>query len=262
VEVKESTSPCGPGDNRFSRNTVAVNGNSLTMGYKNVNGVWEGSEVRVLLPDSEMPFGYGTFSFSVSSVSVVDTTTNTVVSSVLPDDLVIGLFTWDDTEDYATHENYNHEVDIEISRWNNPTASDVQFLVQPPGAPHMYRFFSGASGSSYAPGGHTYKFDWNPGQIDWSSTAGGGKAHSYITNGSADFIHCLPADMEIRINVWNSRGAVNPNGYSDKHKVEVTIDNFTFTPSGKTQVPNGGVCSKSCMCASTSSCVSGKCVAK
>jgi hypothetical protein len=99
------------------------------MGYKNVNGVWEGSEVRVLLPDSEMPFRYGTFSYSVSSVSVVDTTTNTVVSSVLPDDLVIGLFTWDDTEDYATHENYNHEVDIEISRWNNPTASDVQFLV-------------------------------------------------------------------------------------------------------------------------------------
>jgi hypothetical protein len=259
VEVKEATSPCGPGDNRFSSNTVDVSGDTLTMHYKKINGVWTGSEVRIVLPESEMPFKYGSYSFSISSVSVIDTTTNSIVSSALPDDLVIGLFTWDDTESYAIHENWNHEVDIEISRWNNPTSSDVQFLVQPPGAPHMHRFHSGA-GSTYAPGGHIYKFDWNPGRIDWYSSAGGGKSHSYITDGSADFIQCLPADVELRINVWNMRGALNPNGYGDNHRVEVTIDNFTYVPSGKTHVPDGGMCSKDCMCASTSGCVSGTCV--
>ena len=277
MEVKEgsdsgSGSLCGPGDNRFSNNTVAVSGNTLTMSYQKVGSNWEASEVRVLLPDSEMPFQYGKFSFSIKSVTVVDTTDRSIVSRVLPDNLVLGLFTWDDTERYDIHENWNHEVDIEISRWGNPNKSDVQFLVQPPGAPHLRRFFSGvgsSTGSSSSlldPGGHIYEFAWNPGKIDWYSTAGGGQSHTYdtktsILNGYEDFIQCLPANIEVRINLWNSNGATAPSGLSDKHKVEVVIDNFTFTPSGLTAVFDGGYCSKSCMCNTKSQCVNGICVA-
>ena len=269
VEVKEGgDSLCGPGDNRFSNNTVAVNGDTLTMSFQKVGSNWEASEVRVLLPDSEMPFQYGKFSFSIKSVTVLDTTDGSIVSRVLPDNLVLGLFTWDDTERYDIHENWNHEVDIEISRWGDPNKSDVQFLVQPPGAPHLRRFFSGTGtgSTSLNPGGHIYEFAWNPGKIDWYSTAGGGQSHTYdtktsILNGYEDFIQCLPANIEIRINLWNSNGATAPSGLSDRHKVEVAIDKFTFTPSGVSAVPNGGYCSKHCMCSTNSRCVNGICVA-
>ena len=267
VEVKESSALCGPGNNLFSTNTVALNsGDALTMSYKKVGSNWEASEVRVLLPDSAAKFTYGTYSFSVSSVSVIDTTDSSIVSKILPENLVLGLFTWDDTERYDIHENMNHEVDIEISRWSNASDADIQFLVQPVEAPSRYRFYSGADHSSLDPGGHTYAFTWNPGQIDWTSTAGGGQTHMYATqtsilNGVQDYVQCLPANMEVRINLWNSNGPVAPSGLGDNFKVEVTIDNFTYTPSGLAFVPNGGYCSKDCMCAATSSCVSGKCVA-
>jgi Glycosyl hydrolases family 16 len=267
VEVKEGgDSLCGPGDNRFSNNTVAVNDDTLTMSFQKVGSNWEASEVRVLLPDSEMPFQYGKFSFSIKSVTVLDTTDGSIVSRVLPDNLVLGLFTWDDTERYDIHENWNHEVDIEISRWGDPNKSDVQFLVQPPGAPQLRRFFSGTGtgSTSLNPGGHIYEFAWNPGKIDWYSTAGGGQSHTYdtktsILNGYEDFIQCLPANIEIRINLWNSNGATAPSGLSDRHKVEVAIDKFTYTPSGLSAVPNGGYCSKHCMCSTNARCVNGIC---
>ena len=76
--------------------------------------------MRVLLPQEEMPFHYGEYSFSVKSVQVIDGTTGVIVENgVLPVTLILGLFTWDATEDYARHENYNHEVDIGRSTLGN-----------------------------------------------------------------------------------------------------------------------------------------------
>jgi len=255
VEVKASSGDalCGPGDNRFSTEAVSVAWNTLTMRYMKVGDNWEASEVRVLLPQDKN-FTYGTYRFSVKSVSVVNTTDSTVVSSTLPDNLVLGLFTWNDEDQYAIHENWNHEVDIEISRWSKPNDADVQFLVQPVDAPSRYRFYSGVP-TSLDPGGHTYEFKWNPGKIVWSTTAGGGLNHTYetktsIVNGVEDYIQCLPIkQLEVRINLWNSQGAVAPSGFLDAAlQVQVQIDNFSFTPSGLTFVPSGGYCSKDCMC--------------
>jgi hypothetical protein len=144
VEVKEGA-VCGPGANRFSQDTVAVQSSTTASSLDELkvlfapspsDGTWEASEVRVLLPLAEMPFGYGTFSFSVKSMAVIDISTNTVTSNILPADLVLGLFTWDPTESYGIHENWNHEVDVEISRWGDPSNSDAQVCL--PSA----RFFS------------------------------------------------------------------------------------------------------------------------
>jgi hypothetical protein len=98
VQVKEDANVCGPGSNRFSRDTVVVDevNETITLQYK--NGV--ASEVRILLPEEERPFTYGTYSFSVKSVVVKDSD-GAIVSSVLPKDLVLGLFTWDSMENYA-----------------------------------------------------------------------------------------------------------------------------------------------------------------
>jgi len=112
LEVKESLGVCGPSDNFWDQETVSVNEakDELTLQFKRVNNRWTGGEVRVLLPEAEMPYDYGEYSFSVKSIEVKDQATGQVVNNTLPKTVILGLFTWDATEDFASHENYNHEV--------------------------------------------------------------------------------------------------------------------------------------------------------
>jgi hypothetical protein len=262
VEVKEGSS-CGPGSNAFTTNTVSVDNDELKLQFKKGANSWEGSEVRVILPEAEMPYTYGTYSFSVKTVSVLDANTSVVIDTVLPQSLVLGLFTWDDTENYASHENWNHEVDVEISRWNIPGNPDAQFLVQPPEDQQLYRFYSGAD-STYEEGGHIYEFTWNPGKVTWYTDAAGGKNHSYATEdalfaGLNDYVQCLPTDVEIRMNLWNMFGSVLPVGMLDNQVVEVVIDDFSFTPSNLEYVLDGGYCTKHCHCSLSALCVNGIC---
>jgi hypothetical protein len=95
IQPKSSESVCGPGNNFFKTNTVVVDeaGDTLTLLY--MNGV--ASEVRVLLPESQRPFTYGTYSFSVRSVEVLNSA-GAVLSNALPKELVLGFFTWDPFE--------------------------------------------------------------------------------------------------------------------------------------------------------------------
>jgi hypothetical protein len=262
VEVKEGIT-CGPADNAFTTDTVSLDSNELKLQFKKGDNGWEGSEVRIILPEEEMPFIYGTYSFSVKGVVVLDASTSAVIDTVLPQSLVLGLTTWDDTEIDDIHENWNHEVDIQISRWNKPNNADTQFLVQPPESPQLYRFYSGL-GSTYNQGGHVYEFAWNPGKVTWYTDAAGGMNHSYATEdalfaGLNDYVQCLPADVEVRINLWNMFGNVLPIGMLDSEIVQVVIDDFSFTPSNLQYVLDGGYCTKHCQCDTSSMCVNGIC---
>jgi hypothetical protein len=263
LQVKESGEGlCGPGWNGFSSDTVKVAGDELTLMYANKVG----SEVRVTLPNNQL-FTYGTYSFSVKSVAVYDKARK-VIDNMLPKDLVLGLFSWDDTEDYASHENWNHEVDIEISRWNVTDNADVQFLTQPPGFPQMYRFFSGEEGGTYDQGGHVYEFTWLPNRIDWNTNAGGGQTFSLTTERSlfgptADLVQCMPSgNTEMRLNLWNMAGAFVPDGLRETDTVEVVIDDFSFIPSKTLFAKDGDYCSKHCQCATSSLCMNGICTAQ
>lgn len=266
VEVKESNGLCGPGDNRFSRNTVSMSGKDLTLQFKMDNGVWTGSEVRVLLPPNEMPISYGTFRFSVKSVS--HKRNGIVIANDLPPSLIIGLFTWDPTDDYAIREEFSHEVDIEISRWNITDDYDAQFLVQPPGNPQMYRYSTGTPETGTRnPGGHKYEFTWNPGMVTWNTDAGGGHSHSYSTeqaiqSGTEDYVQCLPAQVEVRMNVWNMFGTQTPTDMTDLDVVDVVIDNFKFIKSGEVGLANGKQCTKDCQCMPSSVCSNNLCISR
>jgi hypothetical protein len=269
VEVKEGTY-CGPGSNHFSPSTASVvtsenDSDLLVLQYKRVNGRWEGSEVRLVLPDELMPFKYGTYSFSVRSVSVLSDGSTTPSADILSEDLVVGMFTWDDTESYDVHENWNHEVDVEIGRWMDPSNADSQFVIQPPEAPHYHRFFSGPQNGTYSPGGQVYSFEWNPTTIRWSAS-GSGETYEYTTQMALeqdlpDRIQCLPANVEIRMNVWNIKGAdVAPAGMADADVAQVVIDGFSYTPSGAAGAGDGELCSKHCQCSGASSlCVESRC---
>lgn len=269
MEVKEGEF-CGPEFNHFSRDLVTLNRirngqDELKLEFKYLDGFWRASEVRIILPEDQMPFTYGTFQFSVKSVRHYHAGTGEMIANHLPTTLVLGLFTWDDTEDYQIRENWNHEVDIELAQWNYPRQADAQFLVQPPEDPHWYRFYSGTTEGALEQGGHTYSFLWEPDGIFWSTTAGGGRSHSYTTDqilrgGYLDRLQCLPADIEIRINLWHMYGnQLSPADMSTDHVVEVIIDHVSYKPSGSHFVRNGGPCTKDCQCASNATCRDNQC---
>ncbi|CAB9530452.1 Glycosyl hydrolases family 16 [Seminavis robusta] len=260
VEVKEGDE-CGPSDNLFSKAGVALSNNKsdLTLSFgRQPNGQWYASEVRILLPPRET-YDYGRYSFSIKSIQVVDTITGDVVGTALPPSIILGLFTWDDTEDFnlRDQESWMHEVDIELSQWDDPNIEDIQFLVQPPGSPHKYRFYSGVGRTPSTPAfnqaPNMYEFEWKPAEISWYSTAGGGQSFTYGTQdaldaGEADYTQCMPANVEVRMNLWNLFGSTAPTGMQDNHRVDVVIDNFTYVPNNLNGVPEGGVCSKDCHC--------------
>jgi hypothetical protein len=267
VEAKEGAS-CGPHNNRFTKDTVdfsSSNGGELTLQFKYQRGIgWSGSEVRVVPVDDQQQFSYGTYTFTVKDIVHQNTNTGEILGNILPPSLILGLFSWDSTELYAINENYNHEVDIEISRWGIPDNEDVQFVVQPPETQTIYRFRS-SNGNSLSQANQWYEFTWEPNKIIWTTSSGGGTYYTYSTEdsidlGGSDRVQCLPANMEIRINLWNFDGAVTPMDMTTDEMVEVVISDFAYTPSDLTHVEDGDYCSKDCQCSSASECVQGTCM--
>jgi hypothetical protein len=101
IQAKEDVVPCGPGNNHFSSSTVSVRNDKLKLQFRKQHGKWTGSEVRLILPAGERPFSYGRYSFSVERVTVRNATSGNLVSKQLPPSLVLGMFTWDSTDDYV-----------------------------------------------------------------------------------------------------------------------------------------------------------------
>ena len=120
----------------------------------------------------------------------------------------------------------------------------------------MARFFSGGD-ATYQQAPRKYSFDWRPAEIEWF----GDRGENFVYNvqdalnfGAPDFTQCLPADLELRLNLWNLYGTGHPTDMADNHMVEVVIDGFDFEPNGLTEVPIGGTCSKHCQCGETARC--------
>ena len=263
LEVKEDDilGVCGPSFNKFTRNTVSVEEDELTLQYKKNGDFWEASEVRVVMPEGKMPFQYGTYSWNVKSIQVKNINTGAVRQDYLPPSLVLGMFTWDATEDYTVRENYNHEVDVELGRMADPNANtDGQFLVQPAEEPNLHRFSTKDENGDYQQAPQEYSFTWNPAEITWDTTAGSGVDHFYsseqaTTLGLEDYVQCLPTNLEVRINLWNLNGTLaTPMEMSDDEMVEVIIENFSYTPTNRTGVEDGGFCTKDCQCLEGSEC--------
>lgn len=270
VEVKDGGGlPCGPQNNIFTNNTVKrLSKNEIMLQFKKVGDHWEAAEIRVRLPEDDMPFNYGTFSFAVKTVEVIDTETEKIVYETLPPSLVLSMHTWDATENYAVHENFNHEVDIDISRWDQASGPDAQFAVQPAVPFNTYHFYTGNNKDDYQEARRTYKFDWRPTEIKFYSDAGetGAETFTYSTKrsidaGQPDFTQCLPANIEVRINLWNLYGSLPPTGLAmkDSYIVAVVIADFNYTASGLESVPDGAACWKDCHCEAGSKCLGNVC---
>ena len=207
--VKSSKIPVGPGPNYFldsSENVWVDEQDQLHLKLTKRNGRRYCAEVI-----SEKSFGYGKYIFYL--VSRVDQ---------LNENVVVGLFTWDDAPEY------NHrEIDIEFSRWGQPTNNNAQFVVQPWDRPgNIYRFNIQLNGD-YS----THSFNWRSESISFQSLHGHYSTppnDSYIIE-SWDYTGediPRPGNENARINVWLFNGTPP----SDSVEAEIVIKKFEFIP--------------------------------
>jgi hypothetical protein len=206
-KVKASETPTGPDSNYFSDRPEDVwvdTQGRLHLRIVKRDDRWYCSEVV-----NADTLGHGTYTFTLASR--VDQ---------LDKNIVMGLFTWDDT---APEYNYR-EIDIEFSRWGDAGAANAQYVVQPWSNSGNRQRFDMALSSDYS----THSFQWSNSAILFSSYQGhtpslGDAIETWSYTGS----DIPPAGTEnARINLW-LMGATPP---SDGQNVEVIVESFAFTP--------------------------------
>ncbi|MHB1461082.1 MAG: LamG domain-containing protein [Armatimonadota bacterium] len=125
----------------------------LHLRISNHDGRWYCSEV--IGKDS---FGYGTYRFVIDNDP-----------AAIDYNAVFGLFTWDDTAPSPYR-----EIDIEFSRWGNPTDPNAQYVLMPYDQPnHRHRYnLASLAGTS------THSLTWSQDALAFSSYTGGTQLQS------------------------------------------------------------------------------------
>jgi hypothetical protein len=207
--VKTRQTPVGPGPNYFSdrRENVWVDSEGkLHLKVGQTDGQWRCAEIV-----SEESFGLGTYRFQVS----------TPLEKFDPN-LILGLYTWSDTSDYA-----NREIDIECSRWGQvDDTNNAQFVVQPyPPVDRRLRFHVPAQLENT-----TYSFCWQTNRVQFSclqDRAGVPAGHDAVVqewNFPSGAIP-PPGDENVRMNLWLLKGRPP----LDAKDVEIIISKFEFS---------------------------------
>ena len=207
--VKSSETPAGPGPNYFSEQEEDVWVDSAGRLHLRIvfrDGRWYATEVF-----TTEPLGYGTYTFTIASP--IDQ---------LDKNIVLGLFTWDDT---APNFNYR-EIDVEFSRWQEENAENAQYVVQPWNTGgNRHRFHMQLEGI-YS----THAFNWQVDTIEFSSYQG--KSAPFDPSDEIEKWLYSGADIppagngNVRINLW----LINGNPPSDGQEVEVVVESFTYSP--------------------------------
>lgn len=182
--VKESSEKVGPGPNLFSGKVISLVNGELKLDVIYSDGNFYCSELFL-----EQSLGYGKYVFQLSGR--VD---------LLKDDLVLGLFTWDETP-----AQYHREIDIEFSKWGNSKNMNSQFVVQPFKIQgNKSRFVTQLSGD-YS----THMIEWRPDKIYFYSVHG----HVDLIDESSKVIHSweyagknvpIPGNEKIHVNLWKT----------------------------------------------------------
>ncbi|MBN2019346.1 MAG: hypothetical protein JW749_03900 [Sedimentisphaerales bacterium] len=203
--IKDSgTRPVDPGGNIFNHNNVWVDDDGMHLKVTKVGDSWHCAEVFM-----EKSLGGGTYRF------VVDNNT-----PLLDPTIVLGLFTWDKFAPHYT----NREMDIEISRWNNPFADNAQYVIQPADAGRIHRFNVDPCDKDI-----THILEWGFGVAGFESFYGTTLPPDETTLIDS-WVYAgndvpRPGNENVRINLW-----LNGEAPTDGNEVEVIIKDFEVTP--------------------------------
>jgi hypothetical protein len=189
--VDSPDTPIGAGPNYWSASNVWVDQAGLHLRVSNVGGRWYCAEVV-----SNSSFGYGTYSWSVSSP----------VNNLDPN-VVLGLFTWNDDPAYN-----NREIDFEASRWGiagDPT--NAQFVVQPWQVNGNLQRITMTGGSS------TISFTWEADSVTFHYNN-----QTWLYTGST-----VPQPYAgVQMNLY----LMNGQSPTDNQPTEVVVSGFGYTP--------------------------------
>jgi hypothetical protein len=174
---------------------------ALHLRIAKISGKWTCAEVTLT-----RSLGYGTYSFVVRDTSHLEPAA------------VFGMFTWD----YAGDEQNHREMDIEISRWGDPSTNNAQYVVQPFYIPANVVRFAAPSGVL------THSFRWQPGSVFFTTVRGSkspNKARAVAENTFASGVPS-PGIESVRMNLYVLQVAKAPlqNG------AEVVVEKFQYLP--------------------------------
>lgn len=189
----------GPGPNEWSADNVWVDGAGLHLVLRERAGVWYAAEVY-----THEPLGFGEYEFRLA----------TPVHALDPN-VVLGAFTYS-----PLHRDGTHEIDIELARWGDAAAANLNYVVWPavrtsPPARH-------AAGWPHA-GASTHAFTRQRGSITFRSTAAG-LAREWRFDPPDARARIPQEPLPFHFNLWLYQGRPPLDG----RNVEVVIESFTF----------------------------------
>jgi hypothetical protein len=199
--IRNAPSDRGGHNNYDSSNAWTDSDSALHLRIAKVFGKWTCAEVTLT-----RSLGYGTYSFVVRDTTQLEPAA------------IFSIFTWD----YAGNEQYHREMDIEVSRWGDPTNKNAEYVVQP------FYLAENVSQFRLPAGVVTHSFRWEPGRVSFR-TVQGTRANSGISPVAEHvFTSGVPsAGIEsARMSLYMHGGEKAPlqNG------AEVVIEKFEYLP--------------------------------
>ena len=161
-------------------------------------GNWTSAEVSL-----SRSLGYGSYRFVVRDVSRLEPAA------------VFSIFTWDDSGP-------PREMDIEISRWGEPSGKNAQYLIQPYYVPaNAVRFLA-------PPGVLTYSMRWQPGRVSFKTIRGSVSTPGSEPVSEHTFTSGVPSPGNewIHMNLYVFDNKRNPL----RNESEVIIEKFEYLP--------------------------------
>ncbi len=165
------------------------------------DGRWSCAEVSL-----NRSLGYGTYKFVVQD------------SAHLRPSAVLGMFTWDDVRSA----DFRNELDIELSRWDDPKGKNAQYVVQPFYVPENFTRFTAPAGVL------THMFRWEPNSVSFKTISGSstGPGEKIISEHVFTSGIPTPANETVHIDLYDFHHSES----SVRQPAEVVIEKFQYLP--------------------------------
>lgn len=197
--IRQTPNHAGGSNNVYDPSNAWVDKSGLLHLRVSKHGAeWTNSEVT--LPQS---LGYGNYIFWVQDISRLEPAA------------VLNLSIWDNSAP-------PRELDIEISRWGEPTSKNAQYVVQPYYLPENSVRFMAPAGSL------VYSIHWEPNQVSFETARRYAPVVSPDTVKHYDFTSGIPSpgNDSIHMNFYAFANPRNPL----RQEAEVVIEKFEFLP--------------------------------
>jgi hypothetical protein len=198
-ETRQTASNHGGSTNLYDPANVWTDQNGLLhLRIARQHEHWVSAEVKL-----SRSLGYGSYRFVVQEVSHLEP------------NAVFAMFTWDDLGP-------SREMDIEISRWGEPSDKNAQYVIQPYIVPANTVRFAAPAGPL------TYWMDWKPGRVSFKTIRGSTSNKGSRVLAEHVFTSGIPAagNERIHMNLWEYGSKRHPL----QHEFEVVIEKFEFLP--------------------------------